>query len=283
MSPPKNHDDSLHQLIVIHSMKAELLGRSIKMLPADVLTVGRHTRNDIVLDSESASRRHARFELRAGRWWVVDLDSTNGLYVNDQQAQRAELKCGDRVHIGGTIFKLICHQEEIFDDRHIFERSPVDGLTGLSNRRTFREQLDLAEKRTLTLGASLALAFFDIDHFKKINDTFGHLAGDSVLRQLGSLAKGRQRPEDTFARYGGEEFVWLMPDTDLPQATNLAEAFRQEIEGHSFTFEAHTIPVTLSAGVSRLNHAPTPGPTLLEQADQKLFEAKRSGRNRVLS
>jgi len=283
MSPPKNHNESLHQLVVIYTKMSEHLGRTIKMPPTDVLTVGRHAKSDIVLDSDSASRRHARFELRGGRWWVVDLDSTNGLYVNDQQTQRAELNCGDRVSIGGTIFKLICHQEEIFDDRHIYERSPVDGLTGLSNRRTFFGQLDLAEKRALTLGGSLTLAIFDIDHFKKINDTFGHLAGDQVLRQLASLARGRQRPEDTFARYGGEEFVWLMPDTDLQQATGLAEELRKEIEGHPFTFENHTIPVTISAGVSLLSHSPTQSPTLFEQADHKLHDAKNNGRNRVIS
>lgn len=280
MSPSLAHDTERHSLLIISSSNPALLGRTFEMPPSDSLTVGRRVENTIVLDEGSISRRHARFELRGGIWWVVDLDSTNGVTVNDEPAGRTPLRCGDVVRVGDTLFKLVCASrlEDVFDDRQIFEISRVDGMTKLLNRRGFCEQLDAEIKRSRASGSPLALALFDLDRFKTINDNFGFLAGDHVLRELASLARSRLRPGDSLARYSGQVFVWLMPGTSLPEATALAEALREEIQAHAFTFEDSSMSLTISVGVALVD---TTDP--LAAADEKLHQAKSNGRNRVAS
>ena len=127
----------------------------------------------------------------------------------------------------------------------------------------------------------LAIIMFDLDHFKRINDTFGHLAGDYVLREVASLVRGRIRRDETFARYGGEEFSILLPETDLAGAYKLAEEIRALIFGHPFTFEHERIPVRVSLGDAQLADANKDTDAFIEASDKKLYEAKNGGRNRV--
>jgi diguanylate cyclase (GGDEF)-like protein len=157
----------------------------------------------------------------------------------------------------------------------------VDGLTELHNKRFFNEALERESSRSQRYSRAFSLVLFDIDHFKKINDTFGHLAGDSVLRQLGALVRNKVRRDDIPARTGGEEFSVIVPEVGLEGAIQLAEKLRASVEGAVFKFEGTQIPVTISIGVAEWV-APIEDPQeLVKVADERLYEAKRGGRNRV--
>jgi len=122
---------------------------------------------------------------------------------------------------------------------------------------------------------------FDIDHFKRINDVHGHLAGDFVLKELARIVQQRIRRDEVFARYGGEEFSIILPETSLDGAVSLAETLRQKVEEHTFAFQADAIKVTISIGAATLDEADKVANDLIKRADELLYQAKNSGRNRV--
>jgi diguanylate cyclase (GGDEF)-like protein len=128
----------------------------------------------------------------------------------------------------------------------------------------------------------MACLLLDIDHFKRINDTHGHAAGDAVLRQLADLLKRTSRVEDLVFRYGGEEFAAVLPNASARAAVQIADRIRSVVEKYSFLWESQTIPVTLSIGVANLNGAEKDSQALIENADAALYQAKKSGRNRVV-
>jgi diguanylate cyclase (GGDEF)-like protein len=277
--------DQVDRLVVIHARDAELLGRRYLLEPSPAaITVGRHAGNTIVLGGDAVSRQHARFEQRDDGWWVVDSGSTHGTFVNAQQVQGALLRPGDNIRIGDTILKATSAEE---DARYIVETrySPtsVDGLTKAYNRRYLIEQTHRELRAAGRPGQPLALVMFDLDHFKRINDTHGHLAGDHVLREVAALAQRHARPGEVFARYGGEEFALLMPGADLRGAAALAEEIRAEVAAHAFAFEGQTIAVTISAGVAQADEDTLGADELIRSADEHLYAAKRGGRNRVVS
>ncbi|MDC3962661.1 GGDEF domain-containing protein [Polyangium jinanense] len=248
-----------------------------------MVTVGRHAENTITIDGDAVSRCHARFEKRAEGWWVVDNNSTNGTFVNDERVSGALLRCGDRVNLGNTIFRSCCAECGRLIDETKYSTSPIDGLTKAYNRRYLIEQLDAALRRTEHPEHPLALVMFDLDHFKRINDSFGHMAGDQVLREVASLTQQHVRPGDVFARYGGEEFVLMLPGTDLQGAAALAETIRAAVAAHVVTFEEHTISLTISAGVAQADENTCVANDLIRPADERLYQAKCDGRNRVRS
>jgi diguanylate cyclase (GGDEF)-like protein len=156
----------------------------------------------------------------------------------------------------------------------------VDGLTQIHNKRYLFEALDKELIRARRYERQLGLLIFDIDYFKRINDQYGHLAGDYVLRELARIVQERIRREEVFARYGGEEFVIVLPETPMQGAVTLAENLRGRVAGHPFVFQGERIPVTISVGCAMLGEEK--GATeLIQRADEKLYEAKRGGRNRV--
>jgi len=267
-------------LVVIYASDRKLVGHQYKLDPATVITVGRRGENTIMIDSNSISRCHARFEKRAEGWWVVDNDSTNGTFVNDERVPGARLRCGDRVSLGNTIFKFYCDQCGRPIDETRYSITPIDGLTKAYNRRHLLEQLDAALQRP---ERPLALVMFDLDHFKRLNDSFGHLAGDQVLREIASLMQQHARPGDVVARYSGEEFAWMLPGTNLQEAAALAETIRAAVAAHVVTFEEHTISLTLSAGVAQADENTCVARDLIRRADERLYQAKCDGRNRVIS
>jgi diguanylate cyclase (GGDEF)-like protein len=278
----EDDDDLPASLVIVYTKEEGLLGRCYKLpLSTMELTVGRRKGSTIELSRDGVSRRHARFEMRKGRWWVVDLDSTNGLYVEGDLVKEALLRVGDKVTIGGTVLKVVSHYHEWIDDRH-FVSSPIDGLTKTHSKRYFMEQLRIELARVRPPDLRLTMVLIDLDHFKRVNDTWGHLTGDHLLREIGLLGKTHTPPGATFARYGGEEFAWLLPGTDLPAATALAEGFRAAVEARAFTFDGHTIPMTISAGVAQATGTPCTPEDLILATHEKLHAAKREGRNRVM-
>jgi diguanylate cyclase (GGDEF)-like protein len=157
----------------------------------------------------------------------------------------------------------------------------LDGLTELHNKRFFSEALDKEIARAKRYERGFSVVLFDIDHFKKVNDTYGHLAGDAVLRQLGALVKTRLRHTDIAARTGGEEFGVIVPEVSLEGARVLAEKLRRAVEEAAFRFEGTLLPVTISLGTTEWRPGIETGEALLHLADQRLYAAKHGGRNRV--
>ncbi len=277
LRPTKSGQDCL---VVIYSSDQRQFGKRY-VLGDEPLTVGRGQENGIVLDNDSVSRRHCRIERRNTNWYVVDLDSTNGTYVNDQQLTEYQMRRGDQIKIGDTIVKFLSGSDlEAQYHETIYRMTIIDGLTQINNKRYLMETLEREIPRARRHMRPLSVVMFDIDHFKGINDNYGHLAGDYVLKELATLVKSRLRPDDIVARYGGEEFCALLPETALQGAGAIAEDLRRRVQERGFVFESEQIPVTVSLGCSELT-GEMDVLMLIKAADEKLYEAKRGGRNRV--
>jgi diguanylate cyclase (GGDEF)-like protein len=280
-SPPEQGTGS-DCLVVIYTAEPGLLGKRF-VLDRSPLRVGRGTDNHIVLEGDSVSRRHAHFERRGSDWFVVDDGSTNGTYLNEDQVPRDNvLTNGDRIKVGPTILKFLSGLDaEAKYHEEIYRMTIVDGLTQIHNKRYLFEALDKELIRARRYERELSLVIFDIDFFKGINDQFGHLAGDHVLRELARVVQERIRRDEVFARYGGEEFVIVLPETGLQGALALAENLRQRVESHAFVFQNERIPVAISVGCAQLLKDDRTAAHLIQRADERLYEAKRGGRNRV--
>ena len=267
-------------LVIIYG---EDLGRRVP-LGDDPCVIGRSSKCDVQVDQESVSRNHARISRLGDGSTIRDLGSTNGTYVNDELVDEIVLRDGDQVKIGRTIFKFIVggNMEAQYHEE-IYRLMTVDGLTELHTKRFFTESLEKEMSRAKRYERSFSLVLFDIDHFKKINDTFGHLAGDAVLRQLGALVRGRVRRDDVPARTGGEEFAVILPEVGKEGAELLADKLRRAVHDSTFRFEGTIIPVTISLGVAEWQEDVLDPADLVKRADEKLYEAKRGGRNRVCS
>ena len=264
-------------LVVIYGKD---LGRKYRLGESTV--IGRSVKCDIQISEESVSRNHCLIR-QVGRSYVIrDLGSTNGTYVNDEPIDEAILRDGDLIKIGSTILKFISSGNiEAAYHEEIYRLMTTDGLTQVYNKRYFLELLEKEISRAIRYGRSLSLIMFDIDHFKQINDTYGHLAGDAVLKQLAQVIKAKIRREDIIGRYGGEEFGIILPEINKHNAIRTAEKIRRLVESTVFMFEDTLIPVTISLGVASLEDEPLTPEELIKRADSKLYEAKRSGRNRV--
>ncbi len=275
--PAKQGQDCL---VIIYSSDSRQFGKR-HVLGEVPVQLGRGSENTIVLENDSVSRRHAVIEKRGPHYHVKDLDSTNGTYVNDELITDYPLRRGDQVKVGDTILKFLSGSDmEAQYHETIYRMTIVDGLTGVHNKRYLVETLEREIPRARRHGRPLSLVMLDIDHFKRINDTYGHLAGDYVLKELATLVKSRLRPDDVIARYGGEEFGVVLPETPVTGGESIAEDLRRRIEAHTFVFENETIRVTASMGVAELPE----GVDVLgfvKAADELLYRAKREGRNRV--
>ena len=266
----------------------QIYGKDIgRKYPLDKVqtTSGRGPDNGIVCDMDNVSRTHCKIYAGAGGNYIEDMGSTNGTFCNDEElTSRRKLKNGDFVKVGGVIFKFIDGDniEQLYYEE-IYRMAIIDGLTQTYNKRYFLEFIDREMARCARYQRPLALIMFDIDHFKKVNDEFGHLAGDFVLKKLAnSISQKNIRKEECFARYGGEEFSIVLPDTPADRGAILAEKIRQMVEETHFEFEGNNIPVTVSMGVTQMNKGDTVE-SFIARADEKLYAGKQGGRNRVVS
>jgi diguanylate cyclase (GGDEF)-like protein len=248
------------------------------------LFMGRAPGSGIRLTDDGVSRRHARVLLQAGKVIFEDLGSANGTLINGERvAQTRELREGDKVQLGPNIvLKFTSDAIEESFQRQMYDAALRDGLTKAFNKKYFLSRLETEVAYSRRHQSDLSLVMVDVDHFKKVNDTFGHLAGDAVLVKLAKLASGAIRAEDVFARYGGEEFSVICRGVPRDGAAILAERLRAITEQSPFEFEGRRLAVTISLGV-----AGTPQSTfktaaeLIAYADEALYGAKRAGRNRV--
>jgi len=283
-------------LVVLHPAGANPGRRHTLSRPEH--TVGRRTDLDLHFDIDSVSRRHARFLRSGDDWWIEDLGSTNGTFVNDDAVVRRKLEDGDIVRFGEAVVKFLAgtNIERAYHEE-IYRLSILDGLTNVHNKRFFDEVLEREVARTMRHGGAVTLVLFDIDHFKKVNDTHGHLAGDTILVTLCKRLRPRIRREDVLARIGGEEFACLLPETSNAGALAFAEDLRDLVAREGFVCDGVTIPITISLGVAVFEQK-EPAPRsdegtqrsssslkdaldFLRRADEKLYEAKHGGRNRV--
>jgi diguanylate cyclase (GGDEF)-like protein len=228
------------------------------------------------------SRRHARIERRDENWAVVDLGSKNGTFVNGTRVDDYVLEDGDLIVIGDTIFKFLTGANiELSYHKELYRMTIVDVQTHAFNKRYLQEQLERELARCSRTHRPLSLVLFDIDHFKDVNDTYGHLAGDHVLRDLASRMLFRIRKTDLLARYGGEEFALMLPETTNADAALFAEQLRLLVEQRPFVYEGHEIRATISGGVATSTDE-IPRDEFIGRADSNLFRAKRGGRNQVV-
>ena len=257
------------------------IGKKYDLAPG-VTTLGRDPLATIVLDADSVSRSHARIEVAGGETWVADLGSTNGSFVNDAPIERCQIRSGDLVKVGDVIFKFLSGQNvEASYHEEIYRMTIRDGLTSIANVRYLNEFLEREFARSRRHGRELAVILFDVDHFKRINDTLGHLTGDYVLRELARLVETRVRRDELFARYGGEEFCLVLPETGREGAIQYAEIIRRLVEEHRFLFDGTPISVTVSCGVAIFGPEMNRAIDLLRAVDDALYRAKKNGRNRI--
>ena len=249
------------------------------------LVLGRSPKCDVMIDEDGVSRRHAQLELTVeGAVQIVDLESRNGTFVNGEQISRRILADGDKIQIGSTSILKFSYQDDLDEalQRNLYESATIDGLTHAVNKRSFTEALRKEFAFAIRQGRHLAVIAFDLDHFKRINDTHGHPVGDQVLATVGGIVAATIRAEDVFARVGGEEFAVLLRDIPLQGVFECAERIRRSIEQATIESAGVVIPVTISVGLALLQTAGHSQPEhLMEAADRMLYEAKRSGRNRV--
>ncbi|OWK46840.1 GGDEF domain-containing protein [Fimbriiglobus ruber] len=247
---------------------------------------GRNDDCDIRLQDNSVSRRHARIDPAPDGYRVSDLGSTNGTFVNDVEARGPRpLNDGDYLRVGNCIFRYLTGGNVEADyHEEIYRLTIIDGLTQVNNRRYLTEFLDRELARSNRHQRPLSLMLLDLDSFKAVNDTHGHVTGDVVLRELSERVRPGVRREDLFARYGGEEFAIVLVETQLAGAVEMAERIRQSVASAPFLAATLALNVTVSIGVACTQGERAIAPSeLLQNADEKLYAAKRSGRNRVVS
>ena len=246
--------------------------------------IGRGTSAHIRMIDEGVSREHCDIQIDGENMVLHDLGSTNGTFCQGARVDKHVLEDGDKILVGSsTVLKFTYHDslDELFQ-RQMYESALRDDLTKTFNKKYFTARLESEFAFAMRTKAPLSLLVFDLDHFKEVNDTHGHPAGDEVLAEVAHVVSTLIRAEDVFARVGGEEFGVICRATDSTSAQAVAERMRLTVAGHKFTAENVTIPVAISAGTastpdSRIADAQA----LIAAADQALYEAKRTGRNRV--
>ena len=246
-----------------------------------VVDIGRGSAAGLILDADSISRKHARIERFGGGHKIVDLGSTNGTYVNGARVKEQILKDGDRIGIGKALLKYLAggNIEGAYHEE-VQRLMRFDPLTNISNKRHFDESLRLSVFTAAGAAKPLSLIVFDLDHFKKVNDTYGHMAGDAVLCGATAAVQTILSPTELFGRVGGEEFAVVCEDADLQSALERAEAIRRAVSREPYAFEEKRLPVTVSAGVAQLADAEE-AEGLFDRADAQLYAAKGAGRNCV--
>jgi len=247
------------------------------------LVIGRDGECGICIPDNSVSRRHARINPRSDGYHAEDLGSTNGTYVNDVAAIMTRLKDGDYLRVGSCIYRFLMGGN-VEADYHavIYKLTIVDALTDIHNKRFMLEFLERELVRSGRYHRPLSLLMFDIDHFKEVNDTLGHLGGDYVLRELAARIKPLIRSDELFARYGGEEFAVVLPEATREGAFTAADRLRLIVADKPFLYEGILVPATVSVGVATTVGDERMTPVkLIELADQRLYDAKHQGRNCV--
>jgi len=266
-------------------MQGHEVGRTYE-LGDGVACLGRSDEVEISILDPAVSRRHASVHSSNLGFVIEDLDSTNGLFVNGERLPRRVLRDGDRVQVGSATVLKFSYQDELEESmqRRLYESATRDALMGIHNKQYFLDSLDAAFAHAFRRNRPLSVLMLDVDRFKQVNDSFGHLAGDHVLKAIAALVEPTMRAEDVLARFGGDEFVLLLVESSQEAASLVAERIREKVESGAVSYGGHQVEVTVAAGVATFsggNYTSARG--LLEAADEALYRAKSEGRNRTVS
>lgn len=253
-------------------------------LSKERMVIGRKKEAEIWIEDGSVSRHHAEIFILGNDFILHDSGSKNGTYCNDEKITEKILQEGDILRVGDVVLKFL-GPNSIEQGYHskISDQAQRDGLTGLFNKQMFQTSLERILARCSDLHEPLSLLMLDIDHFKRINDTWGHPAGDYVLKEFAGLTARQIRPTDFLARWGGEEFALILPHTRVKEGEIVAERIRNQSAAHRFVFDGHSFPVTVSIGLTEWTDTLETPAALLARADKALYQAKQNGRNRVCS
>jgi two-component system cell cycle response regulator len=249
-----------------------------------IVSVGRNADNQIALEFNGVSRIHFKLHADGAGHILEDCGSKNGTYLNNKKVEgQIPLSRADIIKIGSIALKYLPKgdPERLTYDKLNLEAN-TDKHTGCYNKGYFNNRIALEVNKSKVTGDPLSLIIFDLDHFKKLNDNYGHDAGDYVLKEMAQVIRvGGIREQDVFARYGGEEFVILLPKTNLKQAFEIAERLRKLIENKEFIYDGKRLPVTASIGVADYRQGVNTGTDLFKRADDAVYKAKEGGRNQV--
>jgi two-component system cell cycle response regulator len=253
-------------------------------LESNPTIIGRGTTAHIRMMDEGISREHCHIQIEGDRMVLKDLGSTNGTFCQGARIDTHVLEDGDKILVGSsTVLKFTYHDslDELFQ-RQMYESALRDDLTKTFNKKYFTDRLESEFAFATRTQTPLSLVVFDLDHFKMVNDTYGHPAGDEVLAGVAHIVSSLIRAEDVFARVGGEEFGLICRMTDKSQVLTVAERMRSAVAAHKFSHEGKSISVAISAGTASMpdTHI-ADAQALVAAADQAMYEAKRTGRNRV--
>jgi two-component system, cell cycle response regulator len=255
-------------------------------LPVTEAVIGRSQRAEIKLIDDGVSRTHARIRSDASKLVIEDLGSRNGTFVNGRRLDRpVTLLDGDKIQIGRTTVLRFSYHDSLDESFHeqMLQSALRDGATKLFNKRYFLDRLDGELKFALRHTSALSVLMVDVDHFKQINDRFGHIAGDAVLANVAQAIARSVRNEDVVARFGGDEIGIILRAIEVDQALVLAERLRRLVETVvTMADDQSPMRVTVSVGIAGIPAQQVETVSeLLNVADQALYRAKHSGRNRV--
>jgi two-component system, cell cycle response regulator len=275
-------ENPLHPYLII--IAGNGVGKNFR-LDRPVMYIGRGETCDVQIQDSGISRKHARIVVEGdGAVFLEDLGSTNGTFVEHGRVDRHRLQDGDKIQFGRTtIIKFsVTDSTEIEFTEHMYVSATHDGLTRINNRKFFEEQFRTEFAYSSRHRLPLTLLMIDLDHFKRVNDTYGHATGDLVLKMVARTLARVIRTEDILARYGGEEFVVLARGTDRKSAVVLAERIRSTVESQLIPNPAGAFRITVSLGTATLADANlTTRAALVAAADKALYRAKNAGRNRI--
>jgi diguanylate cyclase (GGDEF)-like protein len=260
------------------------LNGTIFDLNEKVTSIGRNADNQIALEFNGISRYHFKLHQSGEGHILEDAGSKNGTYLNNKKVEAlTPLAKGDIIKVGSIALKYLPKgdPERLTYDKLNLEAN-TDKHTGCFNKSYFNNKIALEVNKSKVTGDPLSLVIFDLDHFKKLNDNYGHDAGDFVLKEMAQIIRsGGIRENDVFARYGGEEFVILLPKTNLKQSFEIAERLRKLVENHQFIYDGKRLPVTASIGVADYRQGVNSGTDLFKRADEAVYKSKEGGRNQV--
>ncbi len=264
-------------------LQGQRLGQRIN-LGDEPLIIGRAPEAEFQIIERSVSRAHCRIVREPAGYRIKDLDSTNKTFLNDQPIIEAELKDGDHIAVGSCVLKFMDRSSvEARYHEELYQLATADPLTDLYNRRQFLELIDREIARATNYKRPLSLLIIDLDHFKQVNDEYGHPNGDLVLVKVALSLRGHSREESIVARIGGEEFAIVLPENDLDQAVSFAESLRIALSELEFILNGTTRKITVSIGVADWKPGMTSTGDLMQAADEQLYRAKQNGRNLVRS
>jgi diguanylate cyclase (GGDEF)-like protein len=284
ISPAAKKGESARAHAFLLIIQGPEVGKLIE-IQSGVTFIGRAPTSKIRIDDEGVSRNHAKLiALEEGVVEIVDLGSTNGTLANGEFVTKKILRDGDRLQIGRSTILKFSYQDSVEEQfqRQLYESATRDPLTLLHNKRYFDERVQGEIAYAARHDQPISLLLIDVDHFKEINDTLGHQAGDAALRDVATLMSRTVREEDLLARLGGDEFVVVARGLDAAQTITIAERIRCLVTGYHFEFEAHVVPLTVSIGTATASgDACSSIDALVQAADAALYEAKSAGRDCV--